>query len=522
MSQTDVVQVQPVKLTQKLGRYTKGLMISIAIILLSATLAVIGIQIQEEIITIVGFVIAGLCSIIFLVFLILFLTSIRRLGRTNEKFSANTNKIFVFFLYGLLFGIAGSSNSYSVADYLESAYVLSRVFGIVALVCFGLAFVFINKQFKLFKEEELYKGDGKKKLGSVIILASMIVVILVDTILRPVVYQSLLDKGEDYYWISDNFIIPLNYVTLGIMFVLVAALCYFLYLLGDEWLKIDDDLNEQYFKMGGKTFNDKFKGNILYISTMFLVATFLSLVYVIYYFVNYLTGGWIEDLIFSIGIFVGVIIVLFVIFIIRISLNFNKIAQLNSKTSNYGIFTAIALSFSPFLLIAGFFSGIEFSLRFETHTISRILLILGLVLFAIGSFFNYMILKNLKLNKEGFEVRKKDLILPISGLVLTVILIIDTIVRIALWNNYGGSDYAALASFNLEYLWLGYLFGALFFIAIIPTIYGIITTSKEYLKVIPAYGKIPLRLKKSKLEEQLQLYQTEQEMVPAAKAVAYE
>jgi len=508
LSQTDIIQVQPVKLTQKFGRYTKGLMTSISIILVSTTLAIIGIQIGEDIIITVGFIVTGLSSIIFLVFFVLFLTSIRRLGRTNESYYSTVTRIFVMFFYGFIFAAAGGTNSYS-DNRFHSEYFLSRVYGMIAIVLFGLAFIFINKLFKEFQQDKLYPVEEKKNLGLPIMMGAMLLVILIDTILRPVAYGSSM--------------ITMNYVILAIMFVLVSVLCYFLYKLGSDWLKIDDDLNNQYFKMGGKTFNDKFKSNILYISTIFIVSSVLSLIYVIYYFVIYTAGGYgyIEELIFSVGIFVGVMILFLVIYIIRISLNFNKMAQLNTKTSNQGIFTAISLSFSPFLLIAGFFSNIGFDTGDELYWIARILLLLGIVLFALGSYFNYVILKNLKLNKDGFEVRKKDLILPISGLVLFVLLLADTIIRFVVWEVVYDANSIGMDVFNLEFLWFGYLMGALFFLAIIPTIYGLITTSKEFLKVIPAYGKIPLRLRKSKVEEQLQLYQADQDMVPAAKAVAH-
>ncbi len=507
MSVTDVVQVQPVKLTQKLGRYTKGLMTSIGIILVSTTLAIIGIQIDVDIIITVGFIIVGLSSIIFLVFLVLFLTSIKRLGRTNSDFYTSANKIFISFLYGLIFAAAGGANSYTDAEELLSQYVLSRVYGMIAITFFGFAFISINKLFKEFKEHKLYPAEEKRdNIGLPIIMGFILLVILGDTILRNFVPE-----------------IILNYVILAAIFVLVATLCYFMFILGNDWLKIDDDLNNQYFKMGGKTFNDRLKANILYISTIFIITTLLSLIYVVYYFIIYLTGAYsyeIVELVFSVGIFVGVMIIFLVIYIIRISLNFNKMAQLNTKTSNYGIFTAISLSFSPFLLIAGLFSNVEFYIGDELYLISRILLLLGVVLFALGSYFSNIILKNLKLNKEGFEQRKKDLILPISSLILFVLLLVDTIVRLVVWNFVYKANSIGMEVYNREFLWFGYLMGALFFLAIIPTIYGIITTSREFLRVIPAYGKIPLRLRKSKMQEQLQLYQVEPEQIAAKAEIA--
>lgn len=513
MSLENTIQVQPVKLTQKFGRYTKGLMISVAIILFASILAIIGIMHEIDIIMTVGFVIVGLSSIIFLVFFILYLSSNKRLGRTNEIYLKTTNRIFISFFYGFLFGVAGAANSYSDIYYFDSQYFLSRLFGIISLIFFGFAFIQINRLFNKFVQNKIYSSEEKKRKAVPIIVGSILLVILIDSVLRPIIYAVFIGKGQSNNWIYNNFNIPLNYTVLGVIFVLMSLLFYYLYLLGSDWPKIDDELNEQYFKMGGKTFNDQFKSNILYISTMFMVSTFLSLIYVVYYFIDFLRGEDITELIWSIGIFVGFTIIMLVVFIIRIALNYNKIAQLHSKTSNYGIFTVISLSFSPFLLIAGLFSNVEFDINSDLYLIARILLLIGMSLFVVGAYFNYAILKNLKLNKKEFEVNKKDSILPYASLAIFIILLIDTIVREVIWLTLYDQTFIQLQVFRREFLWLGYVFGSLFFLAVVPTIYGIVTTSREFLRVIPSYGKIPLRLRKSKVEEQIQLYKPEQEQI---------
>ncbi|MCE7737871.1 MAG: zinc ribbon domain-containing protein [Candidatus Heimdallarchaeota archaeon] len=516
MSIENTIQVQPVKLTQKFGRYTKGIMISAAIILIAAILAIIGIMHQIDIIMTVGFVIVGLSSIIFLVFFILYLSSNRRLGRTNEIYSKTTNRVFISFFYGFLFGVAGAANSYSDVYYFGSQYFLSRLFGIMSLIFFGFAFIQINRLFNEFTQNKLYSSEEKKRKGIPIVFGCILLVIFIDSILRPILYAVFIGKGQYNNWIYNNVNIPFNYTVLGVISVLLSLLFYYLYLLGNDWPKIDDELNEQYFRMEGKTFIDQFKSNILYISTMFMVSTFLSSIYVVYYFIEFLRGEDVFELVWSIGIFVGFTIVMLVIFIVRIALNYNKIAQLHSETSNYGIFTVISLSFTPFLLIAGLFSNSEFEILSELYLISRILLLIGMGLFIVGAYFNYAILKKLKLNKEEFEVSKKDLILPYSSLALFILLLIDTVVRKVIFVSLYQQTYVQMEVFNRDFLWLGYVFGSLFFLAVIPTIYGIVTTSREYLRVIPSYGKIPLRLRKSKVEEQIQFYKPEQEQIAAA------
>ena len=92
MSIEKTIQVQPVKLTQKFGRYTKGLMISTAIIFVAAILTIVGVMHGVNIIRTVGAIIAGLSSIIFMVFFVLYLTSNKRLGRTNEVYSKKQTK----------------------------------------------------------------------------------------------------------------------------------------------------------------------------------------------------------------------------------------------------------------------------------------------------------------------------------------------------------------------------------------------------------------------------------------------
>ena len=84
--------VEPLKLTEKLSRNTKGIMVSLAILMSSATLAVIGDIIDEWITMTIGYVVAGICSVSILIFFIQFVKGTNGFERINKELSKYTNR----------------------------------------------------------------------------------------------------------------------------------------------------------------------------------------------------------------------------------------------------------------------------------------------------------------------------------------------------------------------------------------------------------------------------------------------
>jgi len=71
----------------------------------------------------------------------------------------------------------------------------------------------------------------------------------------------------------------------------------------------------------------------------------------------------------------------------------------------------------------------------------------------------------------------KEIILPLSGLVISLIILVDTITRALIWRTYDYSgDWstrrATWRTYVRDTLWLGYVFAFLFTIALLGTIYG--------------------------------------------------
>ncbi|MHA2309303.1 MAG: zinc ribbon domain-containing protein, partial [Candidatus Heimdallarchaeaceae archaeon] len=95
-----------------------------------------------------------------------------------------------------------------------------------------------------------------------------------------------------------------------------------------------------------------------------------------------------------------------------------------------------------------------------------------------------------------------DLLLPLSGLLSAIVVVIDTIVRQVIWSTYIGTgeyEWSNLRKYQNDYLWLGYIFAALYSIALISVIYGLRKTENEILNLLPNYGRIPVKVKKAKV-----------------------
>ena len=115
----------------------------------------------------------------------------------------------------------------------------------------------------------------------------------------------------------------------------------------------------------------------------------------------------------------------------------------------------------------------------------------------------------MKQHKKEYEVRKKDQILTFSFIAIFVILLLETIIRKIIFIVLYDHGWLEVQAFNRDFLWLGYIFGSLFFLAVVPAIYGFVTTSQEFQLVIQSYGTIPLRIRKRRVEDQVLIAKAE-------------
>jgi len=212
---------------------------------------------------------------------------------------------------------------------------------------------------------------------------------------------------------------------------------------------------------------------------------------------------------FSLPFVLGVTIVLFILFLIKSALYYQKISQLSHKTSNYGIVTSISMIVGFAVLLIGFFFRIGFesyTLFTDSHMISRILLMTGMVIFGFGILLNYLTIKSLKTINKNLPKNKLFIYFSQASFFATIILIVETILRSTLWNSFykDPEEYNSTIKrlFVEEYLWLSFIWVPLFTFAVIGIILSFIQAEKEIIAILPNYGRIPVKVKKEKARVQ--------------------
>ena len=498
--------IEPSNLTQKLSRNTKGIMISISILVVFASIATIGTIIDEWITMTLGYVIAGISSVTYLVFFILFIANTKKLGRIEKQLSTITNWIFTSFLYAFIFTLAGFSSIYGSIMDGDPLFYISRIYGFIALFFYISLFISIQKLFTKLSTLKLYPRKERKINLIVIMLCVIFLMEVIDTILRPVIFHSYTRRGYSEEAFVSGFNRPLTWGILVMLIITIGIVCYGLNKLSNKWTEIDNEINTKYFQLPPKSFNDKFVNNNLMLYISFAMAIFLSIFYVLGHIITKTASGEYEQFGFSVGPFVGIAVAVMIFYLIKITLKYQKVSQLSKKTANYGILISILTSLSPFILAAGFFFNVTFEIiDSELFLTSRILLFFGILLFTAGAFLIYKTVRGLKEEEETektFIEKAFDLLLPLSGLLSAIVVVIDTIVRQVIWSTYIGTgefEWSNLRKYQNDYLWLGYIFAALYSIALISVIYGLRKTEKEILDLLPNYGRIPVKLKKAKV-----------------------
>jgi hypothetical protein len=410
MSSDEAAFIEPALLSDRLSRNTKGLMISVALILVSATVSVIGTLQDESIVMIIGVVIASIFAVAFFIFFLLNLLSIKKLGRTEEQLVPLVNKIYISLFSAFFLSLTGAANSYGSLHYFPVGYFVSRITGMFAIAAFLLFFLYTE-----------------------------------NTQLPPADYEEKLK--------SDTLLLILS-LSLSALLSIILVLSYLM----------------------------------IYENNRFYVKRIVS----------------------SVTPIIGVLLIIFFISLVIISIKYQKFANLSHNTSNYGIIIIISLIIGFAVIVTGFFynSAVfnRYSFMGDGQLISRILIIIGLCIFSLGVLFVNMVINNLKSINKKLRKNWANSIFPLVSFSSAIILVIETIVRRTMWNNFDPLHeehfYATIGRFVVETMWSGYIFTVLFTIVLAAIIYGFVQIEREILIVVPNYGKIPVKIKKSKIQVQ--------------------
>ena len=518
MVEENAVYLEPSNLTQRISRHTKGIMISLGILVVSASIATVGTIIEEWITMTLGYVVAGISSVSYLVFFILFIASVKKFGRIEKELIGVTNRIFGSFLFAFFFTLAGFAALYGDIMDSDPSFFISRIYGFLALLCYMFLFLSLDKLFKQLNALDYFPREKRRRKFFVLILAVIFLVEVIDTALRPILFRYFSGfKTVDWYVTYVNR--SMTWVILVFLIISVGLICYELFRLSNDWLDIDNEINQKFFQLPLKSFDERFRNKNFMFYLSFSMSIFLSIFYVVGYLIMYgFRNNYVYDYVyenqvaqfgFSIGPFVGLAIVVALYYLIRIIFNYQKISHLSRESSNYGIIISIATTLSPFILIAGFFFNVVFDIRDgDLFLISRILMIVGILLFSLGTYFNTKSLDKLKSKEKSdkdLKQRLKNLLVPLSGLTLILLIIIDSIIRLVIWNTYEvtGDDYTQRREIWRGYvgdtLWTGWVFSIVFTIVLIALIVGFKYTEKDILDLLPNYAKIPAKVKRAKV-----------------------
>ena len=488
------------RLTRKFNRQTKGIMITLALIFIFATIGMFGSLIDEWVTMSIGFVIAGISTAVFFIFYLGFLLNIRKFNRIEEQLSLVADRIFVSFFLGFFFSIASFSFITTSIDNWRVSFYLCRFFALISLSAYFYFFKSIEILFKKLSSLKLYpQKETEKRNFILMILFCIFLIIIIDTIIRITVFFE-----------------SLNFIMMGILTVAVAGICWQLYEVSNKWIKLDEKINRDYFLLEPSTFEEKLKTNSLLVNMFLSLSGFLSFVFVFGYLLiytfcdivrrsvflgQYSYDFWSDDLIqlkVSIAPFVSIALFFAFLFLIMMSFKYNKISQLSEKTSNNGLIINILLTISLFVLIAGFFFNFGFNIQdIKLYSASRVLIILSLLLFTISIFLHYKNIVNLRKEKKQIKQDFKNLLLFFSSSILLVLVILDTVIRVVIWEIfYNVSFHVKNWVFYIQdTLWLGYLFTFLYLACLIGIIFGFKFNKEEILKILPNYDMIPVKTK---------------------------
>jgi len=497
MTSEEPALIEPALLTDRMSRNTKGLLISIALILVSAAVSIIGILQYENIVMTIGLVIASISAVALLIFFLLFLSSIKKVGRTEEQLAPLVNKIYISIFSAFFLSLVGAANSYGGVNYLAVVFFISRFTWILAIVASLFFFFYTEKLFQKLTELKKLTGERKRKYYPTFPMVLLVIILFIDTFIR--------------YFVFSDYTTTLTYILLGFVVVLVSYTCFEMYNIASNWEKIDYKFNTKHAQLPPIDYENKLKSDTLLLILSFSLSVLLSLIIVVSYMAIYVTNRYdIYLVVSSVTPIIGVLLILFFVSLVNTSIKYQKFANLSNKTSNYGIIIIISLIIGFSTIMVGFFynSAVFASYTFmrDGQLISRILMIIGLCLFGLGIFFVNIVINDLKSINKKLRKNWYNSIFPMVTFSAAIVLLIETIVRRSMWNNFDPLHdefrSAMVRRFVAETMWSGYILAVLFTIVLVVMVYGFIQTKKEILIVVPNYGKIPVKIKKSKIEVQ--------------------
>ena len=325
-------------------------------------------------------------------------------------------------------------------------------------------------------------------------MAILLILLVLDTFIR--------------YFALPAHTVTLSYILLGCLFVLVSYACFEMYNIASNWEKIDYKFNTKYAQLPPVDYEEKLRSNTLLLTLSLSLSALLSIILVLSYLIFYKTNRFRVILIVSVTPVIGVLIIIFFISLVNTSIKYQKFANLSHNTSNYGIIIIISLIIGFAVIMTGFFYNSAvfsiYSFMRDGQLISRILIIIGLCIFSLGVLFVNIVINNLKSINKKLRRNWANSIFPLVSFSTAIILVIETIVRRSMWNNFNPLPdeyyYSMVRRFVAETMWSGYILALLFTIILDAIIYGFIQIEKEILLVVPNYGKIPVKIRKSKTQ----------------------
>jgi hypothetical protein len=471
------------------------------------------------------------CIVAYVYFFIVFI-KFTRIASITEKTKKKCKIAAIIFLSGLiLLLITGAMNLTFAIRWVyevDTFYLTKRISMIVTLCIICIGSYFLDETMK-----ELDKSGNleiKKNIKYLLTFstAALPIVLIVETIVRPILYQTYLPLCPEenvYACLYNQFVliksIWFSWIITIFLILIICTLLYSLYLITQDYIALTKKHPDLEFKkipsivkteipytkkvavpsvldrtsFGEKTidFFRNFDNNPKIVSVSLYTILFLGLCIGISIVVDPLY----RSLIVWTGSFIGIVMItpiaLFHIHYTRYSSRFKLLTSFDYNTKDFGSKYFVYTSFGIFFIYLGFLVNILLTPRITSvFVISKVFLLICMGLITYGSF-------NLQKIEEYY--RSKDLLkgnnhffklLPISTIIIGILLAVDTILKEVLYYYYGVNrctNYYQVRNqcdnyYRLKTAWMGYIDFFVFGFAAAATIFILYKVMKQLLPVM--------------------------------------
>jgi len=465
--------------------------------------------------TLIG--IAGLVAYVYFFYVFI------RIAKISQRFEEVKNKgviaVWVFLTGLILLLVAGVMDTaidpmYWMYEY-DAFHLTKRILTIISLIIISVGSFYLDTTINIYQD----KGYLEKRRNIRFLLTSssilLPIIIAAEMILRPYLYNRYMPSCTEEYWRNcERYLATetawFSWIVFGVLTLCLCTYFYSLYLTTLDYKNLVTQIPEEEVVPTSKQVMPKpFVPGAIYpvrIMKPFMVRYDNNVKFSLYSFLGMIVIGGVVCITFladteyfewliSAGIaflcvMLGAIIV-FHIFFTKFGIQIKQIMSYDEKTKEFGSKYYTYTTFGIFFLYLGFFVNIMFTPRITSvFVISRAILVICFALITYGCYNLYKILKYYQTQKLLEEDQSLYSLLPYSSFAITVLLIVETIIRKIIHQIYyyiqapETSSRARSRFYRQKAVWLGSLDLVFFTLLLGAFLYGLYVIMKDLKPVI--------------------------------------